>query len=379
MAVIYDLTEEQTLLVNSVKEFLERECLESLVREVEWKQEGYSPDLWRKLGDVGFLGLGIPQEYGGGGGSFFELALFFEQAGRVLMPGPHLATLGIGAQALLHVGTEAQKQHFLPRIASGDVRFALAVNEREGDHRPQHIRTSATPVGDRWVLNGQKYFIKDAFSCTHYLLAARTAPVSSPEYGVTLFIVPADARGLSARPFRVLSGDMLAEVTLENVVVPQDNVLGRVHGGWFDLRPVLEKGKACLTLQMAGATDALMRKTVEYMKGRITFGRPLATNQALQHRMSQIAIQAYGALYQGYGAAWKLSQGIPASNEVSLAKIYASEAYRLCTNECLQFHGAYGFSVEFYVQLYWRRMRLDEAILGDSFLEKEEVSLALGL
>jgi alkylation response protein AidB-like acyl-CoA dehydrogenase len=378
MAINFDLDEGQTLLQHNVRDFLERECPESLVRQAEESDFSHSPELWQKLADVGFLGLGMPERCGGAG-SFFDLGLFFEQAGRVLMPGPHLATLAIAAQAIAAYGTEDQKQRLLPAIASGQAVFAFAFSERDGEFRPQVIEMTAERRGDDYVLNGAKMFVKDTTAATHLLVTARTDGSSSAGDGLTNVIVEATHPGMTFRRYRVLSGDLLAELAFEDARVPSSAALGEPGRGWRELAPVLDKGKACLAAQMAGAADALMWKTVDYMNQRTTFGRPISSYQALQHRMATIAQQVYGGRHLVYNALWKLSAGIPCSDEVAMARFFASDAYRQTTNESLQFHGAYGYSLEYSVQLYWRRMRVDEVILGDSLLEREAAAQALGI
>ena len=161
--------------------------------------------------------------------------------------------------------------------------------------------------------------------------------------------------------------------------MPAAELLGEPGRGWDELRPALDRGKACLSAQMAGASDALMWKTVDYMNQRVTFGRPISSYQALQHRMATVAQLVYGARHLAYNVLWKLSEGIACSDEVAMAKFFASDAYRQTTNESHQFHGAYGYSLEYSVQLYWRRMRLDEVILGDSLMEREAAAVALGI
>ncbi len=379
MEIRFDLDESQALVQKSVRDFLEQECPEELVREVEEAEQGYSPELWQKLADVGFLSLGIPEQYGGAGSTFFDLGLFFEEAGRVAMPGPQLATLAIAAQAIAAHGREEQKQQYLPGIASGRVVFAFALSEQEGECRPQGVETTAERDGDAYVLNGTKQFIKDTAAATHLLVTARTDSSASNESGLTNFIVDAGLSGIETRRYRVISGDLLAEVKFQGVRVPAAEVLGEPGRGWDDLGPVLDRGKACLAAGMAGAADAVMWKTVEYMNQRVTFGRPISSYQALQHRMASIAQLVYGARHLAYNVLWKLSEGIPCSEEVAMAKFFSSDAYRQTTNESLQFHGAYGYSLEYPVQLYWRRMRLDEVVLGDSLLERELAAEALSL
>lgn len=372
MSIRFDLSEGQSLVQRTVRDFLERECPEPLVREAEGSDLGHSPALWQKLAETGFLGLGIPEAYGGDG-SFFDLGVFFEEAGRVLMPGPQLATLAIVAQLIVAEGTEEQKLRLLPAIASGSAIVALALNERDGECRPEHVETRARRAGDAYVIDGTKQFIKDTPAATHLLTVARDSA------GFVNAIVPIDAPGVSVRRFRVLSGDMLAEVQLDGVRVAVEDVIGAPERGFAALTHALDRGKACLAAQMAGAADALMRKTVDYMNERVTFGRPISSYQALQHRMSQIAILVYGARHLAYNVLWKLSEGIACAGEVAQAKFFASDAYRQTTNESLQFHGAYGYSLEYAVQLYWRRMRLDEVVLGDSFVEREAAAQALGI
>lgn len=371
----FEFDEQQQFLQRSFREFFERECPESLVRQVENEEGDYSRELWRLMAELGMLGTPIPEKYGGADGTFLDLAILCDEAGRVLAPVPLVSTVAVCGMAILDSGTDKQRADYLPKIASGDQIMTLAYTERSFiDEAPEGVKLQAKRNGDGWTLDGEKVFVRHAPIADTFLVVARTSPARSSTDGLTLFLVDADDPNVTVRPYKVTGGERMGEVKFANLSVAAGSVLGDVDGGWVTLRKIVDRGRAVTACWMAGATDNLEAKTVEYMKERITFGRPIGANQALQHRMSQIQILAYGGRFQAYRAAWAISNGLDDSAMVAIAKLAAAEAYRLASNEGIQLHGGYGFSKEFYVQLYWRRQKLDEMYLGDIFQQKELVT-----
>ena len=375
----FTLSERQAMLQKTFRSFLEKECPESLVRRIEDSRLDYDHHLWAKLAGIGALGLGIDERFGGAGRDLTDLAIFYEEAGRAMLPSPHLDTVVLAGQAVHRSGSAEVQGAVLPKIAAGQLIIGTAITEKAAEWGPDEVQLDARPEQGGWVLNGTKQFVQHAEIADTFLVAARTGAGMRPNLGITLFLVDAQAFGVYVRPFNVISGQRLFEVKFFNVFVPQDRIVGEEGLGWPALLRVLDIGKAALAAQMAGAAEALLWKTVEYAKQRVTFGRPLGSNQVIQHRLADLAIRVHGGKYQAYKAMWRLQQEVSCPHEVAAAKVLASDGYRWVANESMQIHGGYGFAKDFSVQLYWRRHKFDEVLLGDSQLSKEAIGTDLGL
>jgi len=374
------LNEYQQMLKNSAREFLERECPPTYVREMEEDERGYTPDMWRKLAELGWLGLAFPEQYGGMGSSFLDLCILLEEMGRSLLPGPFFSTVVLGGLTILDAGTEEQKKQYLPRIASGDLLVTLALVEPSGRWDAGGIKeTRAVRDGDEWVLNGTKLFVPNAHTADLLIVVARTRESDLPSYGITLFLVPTSAPGVRQELLKTIASDRQSEVTLTGVRVPAGAVLGRVDEGWPIVERTLQRAAAGISVWMVGGAQQVLDMTVEYAKNRIQFGRPIGSFQAIQHHCANMAVDVEGARYVAYQAAWKVSEGLDAGLEVSIAKAWTSDAYRRVCALAHQCHGAIGFTKDHNLQLYTRRAKSAEVMWGDPDFHREKVAQLLGL
>lgn len=365
------LSEIQQMLKNSAREFLSGECPLTLVRAMEQDERGYTDELWRQTVGLGWPGVAFPEQYGGTGGDFLDLAVLLEEIGRALMPGPFFATVVLGGLTVLDAGTEDQKRDILTGICSGQLLLTLALTEATATYEPWGIATTATRNGDAFRLNGAKIFVPDAHAADLLLVAARTAESADPAQGITLFIVPANAAGLTVSRLSTISTDRQCEITLDNVSVPADAVLGAVDGGWPIIQRTLQRAVAGKCVEMLGGADAVVEMTVEYAKQRTQFGRPVGTFQAVQHHCANMATDVEGCRHIAYQAAWKIASGEPADQEVAMAKAWVSGAYQRVCNLAHQCHGAIGFTKEHDLQLYTRRAKVQELSYGDVNWHKE--------
>ena len=377
-----DFSEEQVMFRTMARDFMVKECPSTLVRELEESEEGYSPQLWRRIADLGWLGLTFPEEYGGAGGDFLDLAILYDEMGRAIFPSPHLATVALGGHTILECGSEEQKQELLPKIARGELLLSLALTEPSARYEPIAIATKASAQGEEYVINGSKLFVPNANIADYLVCVARTGDGATPEEGITLFLVDAHTPGIACTPLKTISEighDKQCEVTFKDVRVPRKNILGELNQGWAPLAKIINQATVALCAEMVGGAQAVLEMSVEYSKERVAFGRPIGSFQSLQHKMANMLIEVDGAWLLTYQAAWMISEGTPCAKQVAMAKAWTSNAYRRVTADAIQIHGAYGFCSEVDTTLYYRRAKAVEFALGDPRFHRRIVAREMGL
>ena len=370
------LNEAQQMLKNSAQEFLEAECPDTYVREMEEDENGYTSEMWLKLAEQGWLGLIIPEKYGGVELEFQDLAILLEEMGRYMLPGPYFSNVVLGGMSIMDSGTEEQKQEYLPRLAEGQIIVTLALNEPSGRWDAEGIQLSATENGDDYTLNGTKLFVPNAHVSDYIVVAARTG---SGENDISLFIVSSQTNGVNQTLLKTIASDRQSEVSFDNVSVSSSSLLGEKNQGWKTIEKVLKWGAIGKCAEMSGGGQSVLDMTVEYAKQRTQFGRPIGTFQAIQHHCANMATDVEGAKFITYQAAWMLSEGLPADREVAMAKAWVSDSYKRVCALGHQSHGAIGFTKEHNMQLYSRRAKAAELAFGDSDLHLDKVAEIIGL
>ena len=370
------LNEAQQMLKNSAQEFLEAECPDTYVREMEEDENGYTSEMWQKLAEQGWLGLIIPEKYGGVELEFQDLAILLEEMGRYMLPGPYFSNVVLGGMSIMDSGTEEQKQEYLPRLAEGQIIVTLALNEPSGRWDAEGIQLSATENGDDYTLNGTKLFVPNAHVSDYIVVAARTG---SGENDISLFIVSSQTNGVNQTLLKTIASDRQSEVSFDNVNVSSSSLLGEKNQGWKTIEKVLKWGAIGKCAEMSGGGQSVLDMTVEYAKQRTQFGRPIGTFQAIQHHCANMATDVEGAKFITYQAAWMLSEGLPADREVAMAKAWVSDSYKRVCALGHQSHGAIGFTKEHNMQLYSRRAKAAELAFGDSDLHLDKVAEIIGL
>ena len=369
-------SEAQQMLKSSAREFLEAESPDGYVRAMEEDERGFTPEVWQKVAEQGWLGLIFPEQYGGAGMGFAELAVLLEEMGRALLPGPFFSTVVLAGMAIQESGTDAQKQEYLTRIGEGQIIFTLALTEPSASWKPSGVETRATSDGDGYVINGTKLFVPNAHVADYMIVAARTG---DGDHDITLFILPRQAQGISQTLLKTIASDRQSEVVFDNVSAPASAVLGEANRGWDTIEKVLQWGAVGKCAEMVGGAERVLDMTVEYAKQRVQFGRPIGSFQAVQHHCANMATDVEGSRFITYQAAWRLSEGLSADVEVAMAKAWVSEAYRRVCALGHQCHGAIGFTKEHNMQLYSRRAKAAELAFGDSDFHLEAVAGAIGL
>ena len=364
-------TEIQQMLKTSAQEFLTRECPTTLVREMEEDQRGYSDELWRQMASLGWAGVPFPEVYGGTGGDFLDLAVLLEEIGRALAPSPYFSTVVLGGLTILDAGSNAQKDDLLSRVCDGSGLMTLAVTEASASYDAWGVEATATADGNGYALNGTKLFVPDAHVADVIIVAARTQQDGDPAEGITLFLVPARMEGLEISPINTIGSERQFEVALRNVRLSASAVLGEVNGGWPIAERAIQRAVTGHCITMLGGATAVLDMTVEYVKQRTQFGRPVGSFQAVQHHCAQMATDVEGCRGVAYQAAWMLAEGLPAQREISIAKAWISQAYRRVCATAHQCHGAIGFTREHDLHLYTRRAKVQELSYGDTNYHKE--------
>ncbi|GIW42826.1 MAG: acyl-CoA dehydrogenase [Candidatus Binatia bacterium] len=371
----FGFSEEQELLRQTAREFLEKECPVTYARQMMEDERGYLPDKWQKMADLGWMGLIFPEEYGGSGLDMVDLTVILEEMGRVVLPGPFFPTVLLGGMAVLLGGTEEQKRKVLPAIASGKHKATLAWLEESGAWDAAGIAMPARKERGSFILQGTKLFVHDAHNADWMVVAARTQPGNSEE-GVSLFLVDAQTPGVRTRVMKTMDQTRkLCEVEFDGVVVPPNYLLGEENQGWSLLEKLADRAKVGLCAEMCGGMDKVLEMSVAYAKVREQFGRPIGSFQAIQHKCANMLVQVESSKSATYYAAWAVSNDVPEAHlAASMAKAYCSDAYRTVAGEGIQIHGGIGFTWEHDMHLYFKRAKSSEVTFGDATWNRELVA-----
>ncbi|MCH8989965.1 MAG: acyl-CoA/acyl-ACP dehydrogenase [Chloroflexi bacterium] len=361
----FGLTQEQQLLRRSAREFLEAECPTSLVREAEESGVGHAPDLWRKMAGLGWLGVGLPEKYGGTGDSLTGQTVLFEEIGRALAPGPLLASSALAAQVVLNAGDDRQKDELLPGVAGGDVILTLARGER--------LETASRNGG--LTLSGESPFVPHAGLAHHIVCATRPAIGAWPD--TTLVLVDSQAHGVLMTAMESVANYPQYLIEFDDVPLPEDAVLGGIAEGRPALDSAVQRATVLQCAETLGRAQKVLEMVVEYAGNRVQFGRPIGTFQAVQHRCADLKVAVDGGRMLTYQAAWKLDQGMPAEAEVSMAKAQAGTLSRTATEAGHSIFAGISFTVEHDMQLYSARAKIAEANLGDTEYHLDQLSIRM--
>jgi alkylation response protein AidB-like acyl-CoA dehydrogenase len=373
-------TEEQELLRDTARKFLDSECDTKFVRRMMATEAAVTPEFWGKLAENGWLGIAFPEEYGGSGLGLVDLVVLMEEVGRAVMPGPFPATVLLGGAAIAEAGSPSQRQEFLPGIAAGAVKATLAATEPNARWDAAGITLAANEARGGFTLSGTKLFVPDAHLADVLVVAARTRDGSTMEDGVSLFLVPKGTAGVTVRVLpSVDETRKLCEVKFDNVAVPAETLLGELHQGWPALARVIDRAAVALAAEMCGAAQRVLDMTVDYARLRVAFGKPIGTYQGVKHKCADMLIEIENAKSLTYYAAWAVDEGEPdAAMAVSMAKAAASDAGRKVCAAGIQLHGGIGMTWEHDLQLYLKRAKASEIALGDATWHRERIARLLG-
>jgi alkylation response protein AidB-like acyl-CoA dehydrogenase len=368
-------SEEQEELRASLRRFLEERSPESEVRRLMATDEGYDRAVWQQMADqLGLCGLAIPEEYGGSGFGFEELAIVFEEMGRALLCAPFFASVGLAANLLLAVEDESARTDYLPGIAAGTTIATVALAEPSGrwDEEGIQLAASGGVSPAEWRLSGEKRYVLDAHLADLLLVPARTPA------GVSIFAVERGARGLTTTSVATMDETRKqARVTFEDTPA---RLLGTDGAGWPAVSDMLDLAAVALAAEQVGGAQRVLEMAVQYAKDRIQFGRPIGSFQAIKHKCADMLVEVESARSALYYAAWAAGAGDPELPAVaSLAKSYCSEAYFHAAAQNIQIHGGIGFTWEHPAHLYFKRAKSSELLFGDPAYHRELLAQRVGI
>lgn len=367
--------EEQRLLQETAQDYFQNNFSTKALRDMRENKDAlcYLPELWQQMAEMGWTGILASEDDGGLGFGFQGVGAVMEPVGKTLAGSPFLATVVLGGSALQLGGTDAQRGQWLPRLIAGEVRFALAIDEGPR-HDPKTCNTTATAQGDGHVISGSKLFVMDGQCADQLIVSASTGK------GQTLFLVDANAAGVSRHRLAMIDTRNAARIVLDNVKVGADAVLGTLDGGSELLDQILDRGRVALCAEMLGIAQWLFDTTIDYLKQRVQFDVPIGSFQALQHRAAKMFVQLQLARSTVLAALAIVDEN-PAFLPfyASAAKAKMGEVLELVSSEAVQMHGGIGVTDELDVGLYLKRGRVCVAALGDISFHRDRVAGIMGL
>jgi alkylation response protein AidB-like acyl-CoA dehydrogenase len=363
----FDLNDEQRALRDEARRFLDAEAPVSYARAMMEDERGWRDDVWRRMASLGFMGVPFPEQYGGVGQGFIALTIVLTEMGRVVFPGPYFSTVVMAGHAVLEAGTEEQRKELLPQIAGGDLIATLAFDETRNRWDENAISVTATPVADGFTLSGEKRLVIDGAQSHRHIVAARAGDE------VSLFVTrPQEA--VTRTPASLIDQTRkVADVRFDDA---RADMLG--EPGWEPLQRILDRICVGLAAEMLGGAARVLELSVAYAKDRVQFGRPIGSFQAVKHRAADMLLDVESLRSAVYYAAWAIERGHPdASLAASMAKAYASDAYRRVAASGIQIHGGIGFTWEHDMHLYFKRAKASEAAFGDAVWHRDRMAQLL--
>jgi alkylation response protein AidB-like acyl-CoA dehydrogenase len=363
-----EFSPEQELLRETVRGLVQRHAGLDVVRQLEDDPVGYPEKFWLQLGEAGLIGLTLPEQYGGAGTTMLDAAIVYEELGRGLVPSPHFVSSVMCGGVLARAGSESQRTDWLPRIASGASILTPAWLEPDRGFGPAGVAMPAEAVGGGWRLTGTKRHVAFAASAERLLVLARS------NGGIVLLLVDPRADGVTLTQQRTIASDTQYRVDFDGVAVPANAVVGTPGDGWAPWADTLTEGIILLAAQAVGGARHALDITVQYSKDRFQFDKPLGAFQAIAHYLADAVTALDGAETLVWEAAWASSVGRPVTRLAPMAKLFACRTFRDITAMAQQVFGGVGFTVEYDIQLYFRRAKQQQLSWWDTRYLEEMVA-----
>ncbi len=377
------LSEDQQLLKDSAKGFCQQNSPVSVLRRLRDSKDetGFDQDLWKQMIELGWAGMAVPEAYGGFDFGFGGLGVVLEETGRTLVSSPLISTVLIAATAIRELASDAQKQELLPKLVAGELLFALALDEQT-THSPHKISTMAKKTDRGYSISGAKTFVLDGHVADKLIVVARTSGERDDEKGISLFLLDADAEGVSITRTLMVDSRNSANMQFSQVRVSEDALLGELDNGFPGLDKVLDVARIGIAAEMLGSMQAVFESILAYLKQREQFGVLIGSFQGLQHRAAEMYSEielcksAVRAALSGLDDADKTQAEI--AELASIAKAKLSEVFFLVSNEGIQMHGGVGMTDEFDVGFFIKRARVAQQFLGDAVFHRDRYATLNG-
>lgn len=381
MFMNFELTKEQLMIQEMVRDFAERE-IKPFAREHD-ENATFPIETFKKMGELGLLGIPFPEEYGGSGGDTISYVIAVEEIGKACGGTglSYAAAISLGASPIYYFGTEEQKQKWLVPMARGEALGSFGLTEPNAGSDAGGTQTRAELVGDEYIINGEKQWITNAGYARQVIVTAVTGKREDGKKIITSLIVPTDAEGVTIRCDYDKMGvraSNTCQIVLENVRVPKENVLGEPNRGFSQFLKTLDGGRISIAALSVGIAQAAYEKALKYAKERVQFGQSISKFQAIQFKLADMAMEIELARNMVYKAAWLKDNNKPFGKEAAMAKLFASEmGFRVC-NQAIQIHGGYGYMKEYDVERHLRDIKLMEIGEGTSEVQRLVISRLIG-
>lgn len=371
MSLDLSLTKSEEILKSTTLDFLEREIPKETLETLLDSDTGYTDTIRKKVADIGWFGVIIPESYGGIGYPLTTAGVLFEALGSWPLPGPYFSSGILGALIIMEAGTEAQKQQLLPEVSNGDIILTLALTEPEYSWEPDGIQTKAVSGDGGFVLNGVKLFTPDAEAATHFIVVARS------DRGLSLFLVDKETEGVKVRRLPGFLAGRTFEVTFESAKVPPSALLGTMDEGWQALEKAITRSIPVLCAYKVGGCQAVFNLALQYSRDRVQFSQPIGRFQRVQDMIIEMITHTDSARWTTYEALWKLDTGQPISESVHLAKAVASEAYWQVSTLGHRVFSGISYSIEYPLNFHTRTSRHLYNVLGEPSYHRQQIAKGL--
>ncbi len=364
----FSLSKEQKMIVDSVSGFVKDDAGVERFRKLRTDDHGWDPRVWEQMGDTGWLGITFPEEYGGIDGTFVDLALILEQLGRGLAPEPIIPSVVLAGQLILLRGSEEQKQELLPPMLEGKTSYAFAHSERQSRYNPTDVALEASESQDGYELSGEKVWVLNGHAAEQIVVSARTSGEQMDRDGISLFVVPADAPGLTKTPVRGMDGHLSAFLTFDKVAVPESARLGASGDSAEAIEFVLDRAAAAACAEAQGCLQELFKRTVQYLKEREQFGKKIGSFQALQHKAADMFAETElckSTMILAAIRADETEDPTVRQADISTAKVQLGTGGWLVQENAIQLHGGVAITDEFDIGLFFKRVRVLQGLFGD--------------
>ena len=363
----FTLNEEQTLIQDQVDQFVQKEYDWETRQSLSNSDLGFGESNWQKFAELGWLGISVSEDSGGFGGTAIESMLIMEAFGKGLVVEPFLETMIMAGSLIDDHGSDEQKSSILEPAISGEMHLALAYAEPQSRFNLSDVVTEAKAEGENYILNGYKSVVMNGPSANKIIISARTSSSQLDENGITLFIVDSDSKGLSKTNYKTVDGRRASDLTIENVSVSKDNIIGNLDSGFEILDSAIDKAILAISAEAVGAMEVLYKTTVEYTKTREQFGTPIGKFQVLQHRMVDMFIESELAKSLLIKAMLEVNNNSEEMyKHVSALKSYIGKSGKLSAKEAVQLHGGMGVSEEMMIGHYLKKMISIDALFGNA-------------
>lgn len=370
----FSMTEIQEVFKSTAKKFFDEKCTTSALAEFEKSENQYSPSFYKELADLGFLGLVVPEEYGGIDGDLMDLSIIVEEAGKAMFSAPFISSLVTGVLPILNFGTKEQKKKLLPQIIEGQSIVTGALVESQAHYDLSYVKAQAIKNGDGYMLNGTKLFVKFAQSADYFLTLARTdSKEEGSKEGLSLFLVKNDAT-IKKQALQSIGSDSLFEVEFQNLQLKKTDLLGIENEGWAAVDKINQLATALQCVEMAGLLRRALDLTSNYVKERTQFNRPIGSFQSVQHRLADIYTIVEGGQLAALQAVWRLNEGLSAEKEIAVAKAWLCKEGQKVLVGTHQLHGGMGIDMDYPLQFAFRRFKSMEVELGSAPIQLKKIA-----